>query len=103
QFRAIGARRQTAAQTAAKTLAQLRNHSIFDEIPFIAEKTDILAVEDYTSGAMENPGLITFNTHVVGQEKTHTHEFAHMYFGNLVTLSTWNDVWVNEGLATFFQ
>ncbi|GMR61988.1 hypothetical protein PMAYCL1PPCAC_32184, partial [Pristionchus mayeri] len=92
-----------AVQTAASASAILRNHSIFEGVPFLPEKTDILEIEDSRRGAMENPGLITFSPEDSATPYVHTHEFAHMYFGNLVTLSTWGDAWVNEGFATLFE
>ncbi|GMR35914.1 hypothetical protein PMAYCL1PPCAC_06109, partial [Pristionchus mayeri] len=103
EFRGIGFNREKAAQTAAEALAQLRNHSIFNGVDFFPEKTDILVVDDYSSGAMENPGLITFLQNKSDNFNTHVHELAHMYFGNLVTLSTFGDIWVNEGFASFFD
>ncbi|GMT14257.1 hypothetical protein PFISCL1PPCAC_5554, partial [Pristionchus fissidentatus] len=102
EFRGIGIGREMAVKTAVEGYKIVRNESVFYGIPFIPKKTDILIVEDYSSGAMENPGLITFNRGSIYDIETHTHEFAHMYFGNLVTLRSWNDIWVNEGLATFY-
>ncbi|GMR60752.1 hypothetical protein PMAYCL1PPCAC_30947 [Pristionchus mayeri] len=86
-----------------EALETIHNYSIFDKVPFIPEKTDILMVEDYTMGAMENPGLITFKSNSGDDLTTHVHELAHMYFGNLVTLSTWGDIWVNEGFASLYE
>ena len=81
------------------------------EYPY--EKLDILAVPD-KGGAMENPGAITFREYLLlMDEKTApiaqrrafagvmAHELAHMWFGDLVTMSWWDDTWLNEAFATW--
>jgi len=76
-------------------------------------KLDIIAVPDFSSGAMENAGAITYREQLilldadspVSQKRsffiTHAHELAHQWFGNLVTPYWWEDIWLNESFATW--
>ena len=82
-------------------------------IPYPLPKLDLLAVQEHAFGAMENWGAMSFRdmrllvdetTSAAGKDEildTISHEIAHQWFGNLVTLTNWEDVWLNESFATF--
>jgi aminopeptidase N len=81
-------------------------------IPYMFGKYDQLFVPEFSAGAMENPGCVTFNeryifrsrvTQAARQRRAETilHEMAHMWFGDLVTMQWFDDLWLNESFATF--
>jgi aminopeptidase N len=88
-----------------------RYHQIFDE-PYPFDSYDQAFVPEFNFGAMENPGLVTFRDEFVfrsavtdTEQQTRAmviaHEMAHMWFGDLVTLAWWDDIWLNESFAEY--
>ena len=97
------------------TKASIRYYEQMFDTPYPFDKLDSIFCPDYSMGAMENVGCITYNDDYIERDEHFTrykqenifntvaHEISHQWFGNLVTMQWWDDLWLNESFANMIS